>query len=146
MFGGSFKIQEKNPNIKIFSWGGLRGPKILYAEILHVFYFRLILRVSCCCMTPPGVRPKIRRCPSTVSYAVPNLELATGKYGCTEVRVYHAECIQQLGRDPSKIGSSKSLVLKSFFWTGNTLGLLPLVSLTFWDTPGLFAPPLSLPK
>ena len=27
-------------------------------------------------------------------------ELATGKYGCTEVRVYPAECGEQLGRDP----------------------------------------------
>ena len=26
--------------------------------------------------------------------------LATGKYGCTEVRVYPAECGEQLGRDP----------------------------------------------
>ena len=52
--------------------------------------------------------------------------LVTGKYGCTEVRVYPAECGEQLGTDPSKIGSSKSLVLKSFFfWGGNTLGLIP---------------------
>ena len=28
------------------------------------------------------------------------LKLATGKYGCTEVRVYPAECSEQLGRDP----------------------------------------------
>ena len=27
-------------------------------------------------------------------------KLATGKYGCTEVRVYPAECGEQLGRDP----------------------------------------------
>ena len=35
--------------------------------------------------------------------------LATGKYGCTEVRVYPAECGEQLGKDPSKIGSSNPL-------------------------------------
>ena len=27
-------------------------------------------------------------------------ESATGKYGCREVRVYPAECGEQLGRDP----------------------------------------------
>ena len=27
-------------------------------------------------------------------------DLATGKYGCIEVRVYPAECGEQLGRDP----------------------------------------------
>ena len=53
----------------------------------------------------------------------PSLE--TGKYGCTKVRVYSAECSEQLGRDPSKNGSSKSLVSKSFFCGGNTLGLVP---------------------
>ena len=42
-----------------------------------------------------------------------DLVLATGKYGCIEVRVYPAECGEQLGRDPSKIGSSESLVLRS---------------------------------
>ena len=31
----------------------------------------------------------------------------------------------QLGRDASKIGSSKSLVFKSVSWAGNTLGLVP---------------------
>ena len=49
--------------------------------------------------------------------------LVTGKYGCTEVRVYPAECGEQLGTDPSKIGSSKSLVLKSFSGEG-----------TLWDS------------
>ena len=38
-------------------------------------------------------------------------QLATGKCGCAEVRVYPAECGEQLGRVPSKIGSSKSLLL-----------------------------------
>ena len=43
--------------------------------------------------------------------------LATGKYGCTEVRVYPAECGEQLGRDPKK------LVLMTFW-----------VERTFWDS------------
>ena len=51
------------------------------------------------------------------------LFLATGKYGCRKVRVYPTECSEQLGRDPSKIGSSKSLVLKSFSGEG-----------TLWDS------------
>ena len=51
--------------------------------------------------------------------------LATGKYGCTEVRVYPAECGEQLGRDPSKIGSSKSQCFEEFFRGGNTLGFVP---------------------
>ena len=66
-------------------------------------------------------------------------KLTTVKYRCTEVRVYHAECGEQLGRDPSKLGSSKSLVLMSFAGEGL------LVSLIFWDTPVLFTPPLPLP-
>ena len=60
--------------------------------------------------------------------------------------MYPAECGEQLGRDPNKIGSSKSLVLKSFgvertFWDSSLL-----VSLTLWDTPALFTPPLPLPQ
>ena len=51
--------------------------------------------------------------------------LVTGNYRCTEVRVYPAECGEQLGTDPSKIGSSKSLVFKEFSWGENTLGLVP---------------------
>ena len=54
-------------------------------------------------------------------------ELATGKYGCTEVRVHPAECGEQLGTDPSKIGSSKSLVLKSFLGREH-FGTLPCQS------------------
>ena len=34
------------------------------------------------------------------SLAVSDLSLATGKYGCREVRVHPAECGEQLGRDP----------------------------------------------
>ena len=30
--------------------------------------------------------------------------LVTGKYGCRQVRVYPAECSEQLGSDPSKMG------------------------------------------
>ena len=71
--------------------------------------------------------------------------LATGKYGCTEVRVYPTECGEQLGRDPSKIGSSKFLVLKSFSGEGTRWNSSLLVSLTLWDTPVLFTPPLPLP-
>ena len=54
-----------------------------------------------------------------------NLLLGQGKYGCRKVRVYPTECGQQVGRDPSKNGNSKSLVLKTLFIGGNTLGLVP---------------------
>ena len=47
------------------------------------------------------------------------------KYGCRKVRVYPTECGQQVGRDSLKNGSSKSLVLKTLFIGGNTLGLVP---------------------
>ena len=70
---------------------------------------------------------------------------ATGKYGCTEVRVYPAECGEQLGRDPSKIGNSKSLVFKSF-WQGTLWDSFLPVSLALWDTLALFTPPLPLPQ
>ena len=60
--------------------------------------------------------------------------------------MYPAECGEQLGRDPSKIGSSKSLVLKSFSGEGTHWDSSLLVSLTLWDTPVLFTPPLPLPK
>ena len=49
-----------------------------------------------------------------------------------------------LGEIPKKSGSSKSLVLKSF-WVERTFGDSSLlVSLTLWDTPVLFTPPLPL--
>ena len=51
--------------------------------------------------------------------------LAPGTYWCRKVRVYPAECGRQLATDPSKNGSSKSLVLKSFFLERSTLELLP---------------------
>ena len=71
--------------------------------------------------------------------------LATGKYRWTEVRVYPAECGEQLGTDPSKIGSSKSVVLKSFSGEATLWDSSLPVSLTLWDTPALFTPPLPLP-
>ena len=59
-----------------------------------------------------------------------------GSTGGTEVRVYPAECGEQLGRDPWKIGSSKSLVLKSFSGEG-----------TLWDSSlPVSPPPLPLPQ
>ena len=48
-------------------------------------------------------------------------KLATGKYGCTEVRVYPTECGEQLG-------SSKSLVLKSFSLGREHFGTRPCQS------------------
>ena len=63
-----------------------------------------------------------------------------------EVRVYPAECGEQLGRDPSKIGCSKSLVLKGFSREGTLWDSSPPVSLTLWDAPALFTPPLPLPQ
>ena len=69
---------------------------------------------------------------------------ATGKYGCTKVRVYPAECDKQLGRDPSKNGSSKSLVLKSFSGEGTLWDASLPVTLTLWDTPVPCTPPLPL--
>ena len=62
-------------------------------------------------------------CPKAYVENVYVLFLAKGKYGCTEVRVYPTECGEELGTDPSKIGSSKSLILKSFSGEG-----------TLWDS------------
>ena len=53
-------------------------------------------------------------------------------------------CIPQLGRDPSKIGSSKSLVFKSFSGQGTLWDSSLPVSLMLWDTPALFTPPRPL--
>ena len=63
--------------------------------------------------------------------------------------MYPAECGEQLGRVPSKIGSSKPLVLKSFFSGEGTLWdpSLPVsLSVTLWGTPALSTPPLPLPQ
>ena len=59
--------------------------------------------------------------------------------------MYPTECGEQLGTDPSKIGSSKSLVLKSFSGKGTLWDSSLPVSLTLWDTPALCTPPLPLP-
>ena len=71
--------------------------------------------------------------------------------GHGEVRVYRGtrypvECGQQLGRDPSQIGSSKSLVLKSFYGHGTHWDSPLLVSLTLRYTPVRFTPLLALPQ
>ena len=60
--------------------------------------------------------------------------------------MYPEECGEQLGRDPSKIGSSKSLVLKRSSGEGTLWDSSLPVSLTLWDTPTLFTPPLPLPQ
>ena len=67
--------------------------------------------------------------------------LAPGKYGCRKVRVY-SECGQQLGRDPSKFRSSRSLVLKGLSGEGALWNSSLPVSLTLWDTPVLCTLPL----
>ena len=67
--------------------------------------------------------------------------LVTGKYGCRKVRVYPAECGEQLGRDPSKNGSSKSLVLTSFSGEGTLWDSSLSITLALWDRPVLCAPP-----
>ena len=72
------------------------------------------------------------------------LLLASGKNGCTEVRV--AECGEQFGRDPSKSGSSESLVLKGFLWGGNTSGLIPASLPHTLGYACTFTSPLSLPQ
>ena len=60
--------------------------------------------------------------------------------------MHPAEGGEQLGRDPSKIGSSKSLVLKSFSGEGTVWESSLPVSLTLWDTPALFTTPRPLPQ
>ena len=42
LFGASFPSKEKRLNIN--NWRGFRGPKILYAETLHVLYLHVNLR------------------------------------------------------------------------------------------------------
>ena len=68
--------------------------------------------------------------------------LATGKYVCRKVRAYPAECSQQLGRDPSKNGSSKFLDLKSASGKNTIWDSALPISLTLSDTPVLCRPPL----
>ena len=59
--------------------------------------------------------------------------------------MYPAECGEQLGRDPSKIGSAKSLVLKRFSGEGTLWDSSLPISLTLWDTPALFYAPTCPP-
>ena len=69
--------------------------------------------------------------------------------GHGEVRVYRGiprSAANNLGEIPKKIGSSKSLVLKSFRVEGTFWDSSLLVSLALWDTPALFTPPLPLPR
>ena len=55
--------------------------------------------------------------------------------------MYATECGEQLGRDPSKKGSSKSLVFRSSSGEEGTLwDSSLLVALTVWDTPVLCTP------
>ena len=70
--------------------------------------------------------------------------LATGKCGSTEVWVYPAEWGQQLGRDPSKSGSSKSLVLKRFSGEETLWDSSLLVTLTTFYPPPTFSLPRSV--
>ena len=73
---------------------------------------------------------------------VSNLVLATGKYGCREVRVYPTECGEQLKKWELKIPCFKGFV---FFWEGTLWDSSLPVVLTLWDTPVLFTPPTSPP-
>ena len=68
------------------------------------------------------------------------LLLATGKYGCTEVRVYPAECGETNWERSLKIWELRISCFEEF-WDSSLL-----VSLTLWDTPVLFTPPLPLPQ
>ena len=114
----------------------------------------IFVSLQACCRAQKPRIPKIRKSTKSPTPGWPlkirkhygKITLATGKYGCTEVWVYPAECGEQLGTDPSKIGSSKSLVLKSFSGEGTLWDSSLPVSLTLWDTPALFTPPLPLPQ
>ena len=81
---------------------------------------------------------------SVILLCVMVLLLATGKYGCRKVRVYPAESGEQLGRDPSKNGTSKFLVLESFSFEGTLWDSSLPVAITLWDTPVLCTPLLPL--
>ena len=92
---------------------------------------------------PDTVPPKMFK---FIAFSCPKFGHATGKYGCTEVRVYPAECGEQLGRDPLKYWSSKCLVLKRFSGEGTHWDLFLLVSLILWDTPVLLRPHFPSPR
>ena len=81
----------------------------------------------------------------TLPDPTPSKPLATGKYGCRKVRVYPTECGEQLGRDPKKIWELQISYFEEFSGVERTFwDLSLLVSLTLWDTPVLFTPPLPL--
>ena len=63
------------------------------------------------------------------------------RYGCIP-----RSAVNNFGTDPSNIGSSKSLVLKSFSGEGTLWDSSLPVSRTLWDTPAPFTPPLPLPQ
>ena len=70
-----------------------------------------------------------------------------GSMGVQRYGVYPAECGEQLGRDSQKNGSSKSLVLKSF-WVERTFwdsALLVSLTIEFGIRLYFFTPPTSLP-
>ena len=70
--------------------------------------------------------------------------IGDGEVRVYKVRVYPAECGEQLGRGPSNNGSSKSLVPKSFSGERTLWDKSLPVTLTLWDTPVLCTPPLPL--
>ena len=53
------------------------------------------------CVLLPGREPRTEKSPKVLLERSRECsQLATGKYGCTEIRVYPAECGEQMGRDP----------------------------------------------
>ena len=73
-------------------------------------------------------------------------KLATGSTGVQRYRCIPRSAANNLGEIPKNLGAPNLLFLKSFrvertFWDSSLL-----VSLTLWDTPVLFTPPLPLPK
>ena len=90
-----------------------------------------------CLVTQTGSsRPEIAR-----NFAWPRGSTGVQRYGGIL-----RSAANNLGEIPQKIGSSKFLVLKSFwvertFWDSSLL-----VSLVLWDTPVLFVPPLPSPN
>ena len=85
---------------------------------------------------------RVKNCCETVGgsiFAARHQDASQGPLG--KVRVYPTECGEQLGRDLSKSGSSKSLALQSFSGEGTLWDSSLPVALTFWDTPcTLYAP------
>ena len=76
--------------------------------------------------------------------------LATGKYGCTEVRVFRGTGVSRRVRQTHWERSLKNCELQiscfEEFWVERTFwDSSLLVSLTLWDTLVLFTPPLPVP-